>query len=177
MSHSTLQGILISLLLKMKKVASDVILDLSSMINQTLKLRPGLRQDGDAISVMKAGRLRFSKPNKYWVESSEKRFKSESYVRYVELQYTILANVPVSAYAQPAFFALLPSVFVSDFNPLSARPAAGVLSASMLGGVLPSLLLELFSVFLVVGAVWFCSWVGFLSWDVLCFSKFSLVLV
>ncbi|KAJ8617582.1 hypothetical protein MRB53_013768 [Persea americana] len=54
-------------------VASDVILDLSSMINQTLKLRPGLRQDGDAISVMKAGRLRFSKPNKYWVESSEKR--------------------------------------------------------------------------------------------------------
>ncbi|XXG49234.1 hypothetical protein AAC387_Pa02g3474 [Persea americana] len=42
------------------------------MANQTLKLGPGLYQDGDAISVMKAGRLRFSKP-KYWVESSEKR--------------------------------------------------------------------------------------------------------
>ncbi|KAJ8620262.1 hypothetical protein MRB53_028791 [Persea americana] len=81
------------------EVAGDVILDLSSMTNQTLKLGPGLRQNGDAISVMKAGRLRFSKPNKYWVESSEKRLKS--YVRYVELQYTILANVPVLAYAQP----------------------------------------------------------------------------
>eukprot|EP00268_Persea_americana_P024762 TRINITY_DN2416_c1_g1_i2.p1 TRINITY_DN2416_c1_g1~~TRINITY_DN2416_c1_g1_i2.p1 ORF type:complete len:174 (-),score=33.28 TRINITY_DN2416_c1_g1_i2:113-634(-) len=55
-------------------VPGDVILDLSSMTNQTLKLGPGLRQDGDAISVMKAGRLRFSKPNKYWVESSEKRY-------------------------------------------------------------------------------------------------------
>lgn len=30
-------------------------------------------QDGDAISVMKAGKLRFSKPNKYWVESCHKR--------------------------------------------------------------------------------------------------------
>ena len=30
-------------------------------------------QDCDAISVMKAGKLRFSKPNKYWVESSQKR--------------------------------------------------------------------------------------------------------
>ncbi|XXG49240.1 hypothetical protein AAC387_Pa02g3478 [Persea americana] len=68
------------------------------MANQTLKLGPGLYQDGDAISVMKAGRLRFSKP-KYWVESSEKRLKS--YVRYVELQYTILADVPMLAYAQP----------------------------------------------------------------------------
>ncbi|RWR93975.1 putative exosome complex component rrp40 isoform X1 [Cinnamomum micranthum f. kanehirae] len=55
-------------------VAGDVILDLSNITNQTLKLGPGLRQDGDAISVMKAGRLRFSKPNKYWVESSEKRY-------------------------------------------------------------------------------------------------------
>ena len=30
-------------------------------------------QDCDAISVMKAGKLRFSNPNKYWVESSQKR--------------------------------------------------------------------------------------------------------
>ncbi|AES93966.1 hypothetical protein MTR_5g009450 [Medicago truncatula] len=31
-----------------------------------------LRQDHDAISVMKAGRLRFSsKPNKYWVGSGQ----------------------------------------------------------------------------------------------------------
>ncbi|CAI8587995.1 unnamed protein product [Vicia faba] len=52
----------------------DVILDLSSMTNQTIKLGGGLRQDGDVISVMKAGRLRFSKPNKYWVESSQKRY-------------------------------------------------------------------------------------------------------
>ncbi|PNX98439.1 exosome complex component rrp40-like protein [Trifolium pratense] len=52
----------------------DVVLDLSSMTNQTIKLGGGLRQDCDVISVMKAGRLRFSKPNKYWVESSQKRY-------------------------------------------------------------------------------------------------------
>lgn len=55
-------------------VPGDVILDLSSMANQTIKLGGGLRQDGDSISVMKAGKLRFTKPNKYWVESSHKRY-------------------------------------------------------------------------------------------------------
>jgi len=30
-------------------------------------------QDGDAISVTKAGKLRFAKPSKYWVEGSQKR--------------------------------------------------------------------------------------------------------
>ncbi|KAK4605370.1 hypothetical protein RGQ29_013437 [Quercus rubra] len=46
-------------------VPGDVVLDLSNMTNQTLKLGGGLRQ---------AGKLRFSKPNKYWVESSQKRY-------------------------------------------------------------------------------------------------------
>ncbi|KAF7828010.1 putative exosome complex component rrp40 [Senna tora] len=55
-------------------VPGDVVLDLSTMSNQTIKLGGGLHQDCDAISVMKAGRLRFSKPNKYWVESSQKRY-------------------------------------------------------------------------------------------------------
>ncbi|XP_073145811.1 uncharacterized protein [Henckelia pumila] len=52
----------------------DVVLDLSHLTNQTIKLGGGLRQDGDVISVMKAGILRFSKPNKYWIESSNKRY-------------------------------------------------------------------------------------------------------
>ncbi|KAK1422347.1 hypothetical protein QVD17_25397 [Tagetes erecta] len=55
-------------------VPGDVILDLSNLTNQTLKLGGGLRQDGDSICVMKAGKLRFMKPNKYWVESSQKRY-------------------------------------------------------------------------------------------------------
>ncbi|KAK4263524.1 hypothetical protein QN277_028920 [Acacia crassicarpa] len=55
-------------------VPGDMVLDLSSLSNQTIKLGGGLYQDCDAISVMKAGRLRFSKPNKYWVESSQKRY-------------------------------------------------------------------------------------------------------
>nr|DAD34587.1 TPA_asm: hypothetical protein HUJ06_005227 [Nelumbo nucifera] len=55
-------------------VPGDVVLDLSSMSNQTIKLGGGLRQDCDTISVMKAGKLKFSKPNKYWVESSQKRY-------------------------------------------------------------------------------------------------------
>ncbi|EHA8591808.1 putative exosome complex component rrp40 [Cocos nucifera] len=52
----------------------DTVLDLSTMANQTIKLGEGLRQDCDTISVMKAGKLRLSKPNKYWVESSHKRY-------------------------------------------------------------------------------------------------------
>ncbi|MBA0711260.1 hypothetical protein Golax_010458 [Gossypium laxum] len=55
-------------------VPGDVVLDLSSMTNQTIKLGGGLRQDCDAISAMKAGTLRFAKPNKYWIESSQKRY-------------------------------------------------------------------------------------------------------
>lgn len=55
-------------------VPGDVVLDLSSMTNQTIKLGGGLRQDCDAISATKAGTLRFSKPNKYWIESSQKRY-------------------------------------------------------------------------------------------------------
>ncbi|KAH9614596.1 hypothetical protein KSS87_005345 [Heliosperma pusillum] len=55
-------------------VPGDVVLDLSTMTLQTIKLGGGLRQDGDAISVIKAGKLRFAKPNKYWVEGSHKRY-------------------------------------------------------------------------------------------------------
>ncbi|KAH7550452.1 hypothetical protein JRO89_XS13G0194300 [Xanthoceras sorbifolium] len=55
-------------------VPGDVVLDLSTFTNETIKLGGGLRQDPDAISVMKAGKLKFSKPNKYWVESSQRRY-------------------------------------------------------------------------------------------------------
>uniref|UniRef100_A0A1J3F982 Ribosomal RNA-processing protein 40 n=1 Tax=Noccaea caerulescens TaxID=107243 RepID=A0A1J3F982_NOCCA len=55
-------------------VPGDVVLDLSSMSNQTIKLGSGLRQDNDAISAMRAGKLKYSKPNKYRVESSHKRY-------------------------------------------------------------------------------------------------------
>lgn len=33
-------------------------------------------QDNDSISAMRAGKLRYSKPNKYWVESSHKRVRT-----------------------------------------------------------------------------------------------------
>ncbi|KAF3334873.1 putative exosome complex component rrp40 [Carex littledalei] len=55
-------------------VPGDVVLDLTKMENQTVRLGAGLRQDCDSISVMQAGKLRLSKPNKYWVESSQKRY-------------------------------------------------------------------------------------------------------
>ncbi|XP_059443193.1 uncharacterized protein LOC132175317 [Corylus avellana] len=56
-------------------VPGDVVLDLSNLTNQTIKLGGGLRQDCDSIVVVKAGKLRFTKPNKYWVESSNKRYE------------------------------------------------------------------------------------------------------
>lgn len=52
----------------------DIVLDLTNMSNQTVKLGGGLRQEYDVISVTKAGKLRFMKPNKYWVESSHKTY-------------------------------------------------------------------------------------------------------
>lgn len=36
----------------------------------------GFFQDSDAISAMRAGKLSYSKSNKYWVESSHKRVSS-----------------------------------------------------------------------------------------------------
>ncbi|KAK4568594.1 hypothetical protein RGQ29_004133 [Quercus rubra] len=56
-------------------IPGDEVLDLSTMSNQTIKLGSSLRQDGDVLSVMKAGTFKFSKPNKYWVESSQKRYE------------------------------------------------------------------------------------------------------
>jgi hypothetical protein len=50
----------------------DVVLDLTKASN-VLRLGSGLRQDGDNIAMTKVGRLQFKKPNKYWVEGSQKR--------------------------------------------------------------------------------------------------------
>ncbi|XP_031746041.1 putative exosome complex component rrp40 isoform X2 [Cucumis sativus] len=73
-------------------VPGDVVLDLSNMANETIKLGGGLRQDQDAISVSKVGKLRFSKPNKYWVESSQKR----NFL--VDIKGPSLAFLPVLAF-------------------------------------------------------------------------------
>ena len=117
-----------------------MVLDLSNMANETIKLGGGLRQvsvrvllfsmfmqssiyfefpsgfgnqsaivlvtgsltliffvlicqDHDAISVSKVGKLRFSKPNKYWVESSQKRVGNDT----VQLAFGILILHVLSA--------------------------------------------------------------------------------
>ncbi|AEC07693.1 putative exosome complex RNA-binding protein 1/RRP40/RRP4 [Arabidopsis thaliana] len=92
-------------------VPGDVVLDLSNMTNQTIKLGSGLRQDNEVISVMRAGKLRYSKPNKYWVESSHKRYvprpedhvlgivvdcKGENY--WIDIKGPQLALLPVLAF-------------------------------------------------------------------------------
>ncbi|KAF9604169.1 hypothetical protein IFM89_003293 [Coptis chinensis] len=80
-------------------VPGDVVLDLSSMSNHTIKLGQGLRQDGDVISVMKAGKLRFSKPNKYWVESSNKR---------VSIIIIIIIIIIVGKWISSLFYSMYP---------------------------------------------------------------------
>lgn len=52
----------------------DTVLDLTRFNNQTLRLGGGLYQDCDNVTVTKVGRLRYTKPNKYWVEGSQKRY-------------------------------------------------------------------------------------------------------
>ncbi|ONM39547.1 PNAS-3 related [Zea mays] len=54
-------------------VPGDVVLDLSEMNNQTIKLGAGLRQECDTIEATSAGKLRQLKPNKYCIENSQKR--------------------------------------------------------------------------------------------------------
>ncbi|KAK4375651.1 hypothetical protein RND71_006328 [Anisodus tanguticus] len=92
-------------------VPGDVILDLSKMTDQTIKLGGGLHQDHDAITVVKAGILRCSKPNKYWIESSQKRYiptvgdnilgivvdqRAESF--FVDIKGPMVAFLPVLAF-------------------------------------------------------------------------------
>lgn len=48
-------------------------------------------QDCDSISVMQAGKLRLSKPNKYWVESSQKRVSGNVFTVVFNLGKIILA--------------------------------------------------------------------------------------
>ncbi|CAD5319470.1 unnamed protein product [Arabidopsis thaliana] len=115
-------------------VPGDVVLDLSNMTNQTIKLGSGLRQDNEVISVMRAGKLRYSKPNKYWVESSHKRYvprpedhvlgivvdcKGENY--WIDIKGPQLALLPVLAFEganrrnYPKFEAILPLQCIENF--------------------------------------------------------------
>ncbi|RAL47017.1 hypothetical protein DM860_017058 [Cuscuta australis] len=92
-------------------VPGDVILDLSAMANQTIKLGSGLRQDLETVSAVKAGILKYQKPNKYWVESSHKRYvpcagdsvigivvdqKADNF--FVDVKGPMLAYLPVIAF-------------------------------------------------------------------------------
>lgn len=52
----------------------DVVLDLTKVSVATVRLGGGLRQDQDHVLATKAGRLKFTKPNKFWVEGSQKRY-------------------------------------------------------------------------------------------------------
>lgn len=52
----------------------DIVLDLAQLNIPTLRLGGGLRQDQDLVIATKAGRLKFIKPNKVWVEGSQKRY-------------------------------------------------------------------------------------------------------
>ncbi|CAM6098182.1 unnamed protein product [Calypogeia fissa] len=51
----------------------DVVLDLTKG-GSVVRLGRGLRQEGDSIVVTRPGRLWQTKPNKYWVEGSQKRY-------------------------------------------------------------------------------------------------------
>ncbi|GAV89936.1 LOW QUALITY PROTEIN: hypothetical protein CFOL_v3_33347, partial [Cephalotus follicularis] len=92
-------------------VPGDVVLNLSTLENLTIKLGGGLRQELDTISVTKAGKMRFSKPNKFWVESSQKRYvpcaedhvlgivvdsKADNFL--VDIKGPVLAFLPVLAF-------------------------------------------------------------------------------
>lgn len=51
----------------------DEILDLTTA-ERVVRLGGGLRQEGDSVVVVRAGRLRSAKNNKLWVEGSQKRY-------------------------------------------------------------------------------------------------------
>ncbi|GLJ11017.1 hypothetical protein SUGI_0140510 [Cryptomeria japonica] len=89
----------------------DIVVDLTNLSNQTLRVGGGLRQDFDHVTVTKVGRLRYTKPNKYWVEGSHKRYtpcvedkimgivvdsRSDNFL--VDIKGPMLAFLPVLAF-------------------------------------------------------------------------------
>lgn len=67
-------GLLASPLLNQVVAPGDIVLDLTQLSIPTLRLGGGLRQDQDHVIATKSGRLKFMKPNKVWVEGSQKRY-------------------------------------------------------------------------------------------------------
>ncbi|KMZ69576.1 Exosome complex exonuclease RRP40 [Zostera marina] len=63
-----------NLLIDQAIVPGDVVLHLSNISTNKIKLGLGLRQDADTIKATNMGLLKHSRPNKYWVESSTKRY-------------------------------------------------------------------------------------------------------
>lgn len=90
-------------------IPGDIIVDLPSVAN--LKVGSGLRQDCFELLATKVGNLRDKRPNKYWLESSHKRYdpsaedvvlgivvgrKSENFL--VDIKGPFLALLPVVAF-------------------------------------------------------------------------------
>ncbi|KAH0454589.1 hypothetical protein IEQ34_016513 [Dendrobium chrysotoxum] len=90
-------------------IPGDIIVDLPSVAN--LRVGSGLRQDCFELLATKVGKLRYKKPNKYWLESSHKRYdpsaedtilgivvgrKSENFL--VDIKSPSLALLPVVAF-------------------------------------------------------------------------------
>ncbi|XP_020678259.1 putative exosome complex component rrp40 isoform X2 [Dendrobium catenatum] len=90
-------------------IPGDIIVDLPSVAN--LRVGSGLRQDCFELLAMKVGTLRYKKPNKYWLESSHKRYdpsvedtilgivvgrNSENFL--VDIKSSSLALLPVVAF-------------------------------------------------------------------------------
>lgn len=98
-----------TMLLDRTVIPGDIIVDLPSVAN--LKVGSGLHQDCFELLATKVGNLRYKKPNKYWLESSHKRYdpsvedivlgivagrKSENFL--VDIKGPSLALLPVVAF-------------------------------------------------------------------------------
>ncbi|GJP81995.1 hypothetical protein CLOP_g12119 [Closterium sp. NIES-67] len=55
-------------------VPGDIAVDLKSVTSSVLRIGPGLRQEGDMVVAMRAGRLKPAGKRKLWVDSSVKRY-------------------------------------------------------------------------------------------------------
>ncbi|GAQ81548.1 Exosomal 3'-5' exoribonuclease complex subunit Rrp40 [Klebsormidium nitens] len=69
----------------------DIVLDLTQA-GKLVRIGGGLQQDGTSLVVTKAGRLRHTKPSKYWVEGSQRR--------YVPAVEDVVVGVVVERYAE-----------------------------------------------------------------------------
>lgn len=74
--------------------------DVLAVDSDNVKLGPGLLENEQGISAIKAGLLIHQKPNKYWLENIQKRVYSYFYFKYVPAAGDCIIGIITAKYSE-----------------------------------------------------------------------------